>query len=171
MNIKKVIVGSLETNVYILEKNDKCLVIDPGADFDKIKGNIDKKVVGVLLTHRHFDHIGVLDELVGFYNVNVYDRNNLKEGINKICDFEFKVFYNPGHTIDSISFIFDNVMFSGDFIFYKTIGRCDLGGNVVDMKNSIKNILKHNVNYKIYPGHGDLTYLDNERKMLEYYLK
>ena len=171
MNIKKVIVGRLETNCYILEKNDICLVIDPGDNFDKIKSCIEKKVVGVLLTHRHFDHIGALEELTEYYKVSIYDIKNLNEGLNKINDFEFNVFYNPGHTDDSISFIFDDIMFSGDFIFKGTIGRWDLGGNIVDIKNSIEKILDSKINYKIYPGHGDLTYLDNEREMLEYYIK
>ena len=62
-------------------------------------------------------------------------------------------------------------MFSGDFIFLGTIGRWDLGGNIIDMRNSISKILNSKLNYKIYPGHGDITYLIDERKMLEYYLK
>lgn len=170
MNIKKVVVGLLETNCYILEKNDICLVIDPGDNFDKIKSCIDKKVVGVLLTHRHFDHIGAIDELTEYYKVSIYDIKNLNEGINKIKDFEFEVFYNPGHTKDSISFIFTDVMFSGDFIFNGTIGRWDLGGNNIDMKNSISKILKSKINYKIYPGHGENTYLDDEKDMLNSWL-
>jgi len=170
MNIKKVIVGRLDTNCYILEKDEECLIIDPGDEFDKIKNNIDKKVVGVLLTHKHFDHIGALDELVKFYKVSIYDKSNLKEGTNSINNFHFNVFYNPGHTMDSISFIFDDIMFSGDFIFGGTIGRWDLGGNIIDMKNSIKKILNENNNYKIYPGHGENTCLHNERDMLNSWL-
>jgi len=171
MNIKNVVVGNLETNCYILEKDTECLIIDPGDEFNKIRDNIDKKVIGILLTHRHFDHIGALDELTECYGVNVYDKSNLKEGLNGIGAFEFNVVYNPGHTEDSISFIFDDIMFSGDFIFGGTIGRWDLGGNILDMKNSIINILKSNINYKIYPGHGDITFLDDEIEMLNYYLK
>ena len=171
MIIKRVIVGSLETNCYILERDNECLIIDPGDEFNKISDNIDKKVVGILLTHRHFDHIGALDELTKCYGVNAFDKSNLKEGLNEIGAFEFNVVYNPGHTEDSISFIFNDIMFSGDFIFKETIGRWDLGGNIKDMKNSIINILKSNINYKIYPGHGDITFLDDEREMLKYYLK
>ena len=171
MNIKNVVVGNLETNCYILEKDKECLIIDPGDEFNKIRDNIDKKVVGILLTHRHFDHVGALDKLTECYGVNVYDKSNLKEGLNGIGAFEFNVVYNPGHTEDSISFIFNDIMFSGDFIFFGTIGRWDLGGNIIDMKNSIIKILNSKTNYKIYPGHGYITYLDNEREMLEYYIK
>ena len=171
MKIKTVIVGCLETNCYIVENNNECLVIDPGDEFIKIKNSVDKKVVGVLLTHRHFDHIGALKEVVDYYGVPVYDRDNLKEGKCIICSFDFVVNYNFGHTMDSISFIFDNIMFSGDFIFKGCIGRTDLGGDFGIMQDSIRKILKSGLNYKIYPGHGDVTTLDDEREMLKYYLK
>ena len=61
-------------------------------------------------------------------------------------------------------------MFTGDFIFKDTIGRTDFSNsNNSDMINSLKKISEYS-NIKIYPGHGDITYLDNEIKMLEYYL-
>ena len=63
MNIKRVVVGSLEENCYIVEKNNKCIIIDPGDEADKIISNITCEVVGILITHYHFDHIGALDEL------------------------------------------------------------------------------------------------------------
>lgn len=171
MNVKRVVVGILNTNCYILENDSECIIIDPGSDFYKIKENITKKVVGILLTHRHFDHVGVLDELLKYYSVNVYDYSNLKEGDNNICTFNFFVQYNLGHTLDSISFIFNDIMFSGDFIFKGAIGRCDLGGDYNLMKESIKKLLNSSINYKIFPGHGDSTFLNNERLFLESNIK
>ena len=170
MKIKTVVVGELDTNCYIIEKENSCLIIDPGDEFFKIKNSIEKNVVGILLTHRHFDHVGAVEEIVKHYNVLVYDKNNLSSGINKIGDFEFVVNYNPGHTLDSISFIFDKVMFSGDFIFRGCIGRIDLGGDFGLMQDSIREILTSSINYKIYPGHGEITMLNDEIEMLNYYL-
>lgn len=170
INIKNVVVGELNTNCYIVENEEECLIIDPGDEFLKIKEAIDKKVVGVLLTHRHFDHIGALNKCLDYYNTDVYSFNNLNEGKNIINGFEFDVIFNPGHTMDSISFIFNNIMFSGDFIFKGTIGRWDIGGNIEIMRDSIRRILDSKINYVIYPGHGDSTMLDNERKMLESYI-
>lgn len=171
MNIKIVKVGMLETNCYIVENEKECLIIDPGDEFEKINNNIKKKVVGILLTHRHFDHIGAIKDIVNYYNVSVYDKNNLNEGINKIGTFSFDVLYTLGHTMDSISFIFNDVMFSGDFVFEGCIGRWDLGGNINLMKESIKKLLESKINYKIYPGHGNSTTLSDEKNMLEIYLK
>lgn len=171
VNIKTVVVGMLNTNCYIVEKGNECLVIDPGDEFGKIRDRVDKNVVGVLLTHRHFDHVGALGEIVDYYNVPVYDRNNLSEGKYDIGSFSFYVNYNFGHTMDSISFIFDNIMFSGDFIFKDAIGRTDLGGDFCEMQDSIRKVLKSDCNYNIYPGHGDVTTLNDERKMLDFYLR
>lgn len=171
LNIKKIVVGELETNCYIIENKDECLVIDPGDEFLKIKNSINKKVVGVLLTHRHFDHVGALKEIVDYFGVLVFARNNLSEGKCSIGSFNFIVNYNFGHTMDSISYIFEDIMFSGDFIFKGCIGRTDLGGDFAMMQDSIGKILKSENDYKIYPGHGDVTTLDEEREMLKYYLK
>lgn len=172
MKLDIVKTGYLRENCYILDKNSNVLVIDPGADFEKIRSVIDKrKVVGVLITHSHFDHIGALDELRKYYSTCVYSYNNLNEGVHSIQDFTFEVIYTPGHSKDSVSYYFfeDKKMFVGDFIFKNDIGRCDLPtGNVEDMINSIAHIKTYE-ECKIYPGHGDDTTLDSERKSNKYF--
>ncbi len=46
-------------NCYVLKIDDKCLLIDPGADADKIKEAMGStKLLGILVTHSHFDHVG-----------------------------------------------------------------------------------------------------------------
>ena len=168
MDIKKVVVGELEENCYILSIDDECLVVDPGAEFEKIKEVIaDKKVLGILVTHHHFDHVGALEEILKYYGTTVYDFNNLKEQEYKIGPFTFEVIYNPGHTEDSISFYFreNKIMFVGDFIFLGSIGRCDLeGGNFQKMEESIDKITRISENITLYPGHGIKTTLDYEKR-------
>ncbi len=160
MKIDRVVVGSLQTNCYILSIDNNCLVIDPGDEYDKIKRSIGSmNVVGVLVTHNHFDHVGALK-----YFDNIYDYYNLKEGINNIGDFNFEVIYTPGHTDDSIVIYFkkDKVMFVGDFIFKNGVGRTDLGGNYYDLVRSIKKISNYDKDIIVYPGHGDSTVLGLE---------
>ena len=171
MEINKVIVGFLQTNCYILNKNNKCLIIDPGDEPDKIISHIHSKVLGIIITHYHFDHIGALDELVNKYNCKFYDINNLKEGLNNIDTFNFTMYKTPGHKEDLISLLFDNNLFCGDFIFQNTIGRTDLkGGNFNEMQKSIQKIIKLNSNTTIYPGHGPSTTLKKELTNLLNYL-
>lgn len=165
LKIKKLIVGQLSTNCYILEKENQALIIDPGADFDYIKNNLESDLIGVIITHNHFDHVGALEEILEYYNVKKYDIKNLTS-INKINIFEFETIKTPGHTSDSITIVFkeEKVMFTGDFIFKGTIGRTDLPtGNIGDMQQSIEEIKKIKENYKIYPGHGEETDLNTEK--------
>ncbi len=168
MKIKTVVVGSLNTNCYILENDYECLIIDPGDDFFEIKKNINKRVVGILITHNHFDHVGAVEDCNNFYRTKVYDKSNLEEGYKRINSFYFKVIYNPGHTLDSISFLFDNNLFCGDFIFKDGIGRCDLGGDYNLMIKSIKKLLDLNLNYKLFPGHGEPTTISKEINLKKY---
>ncbi len=163
MKIDKVVVGDLQTNCYILSIENECLIIDPGDEYQKIKERIDsKKVLGVIITHYHFDHIGALSY---FKKYMILDRNNLKEQEYNIGKFNFEVIYTPGHKEDSITIYFkkDKIMFTGDFIFKNGIGRTDLqGGNSIDIIKSLNKIRKYNKDITIYPGHGDITTLYNE---------
>lgn len=172
MKIKKVVVGPLDTNCYILENDRECLIIDPGDEGSKIIQNIDLPVMGIIITHHHFDHIGALKDLEDYYKVNVYDFNNLKEGQNIISNFNFDVIYTPGHTADSISIFFkqDNILFSGDFIFKGSIGRTDLGGNNEDMKKSLEKSLNFNDDIKVYPGHFEDTIMRLEKENIRYFI-
>lgn len=163
MKIDKIVVGGLETNCYILSINDECLVIDPGDEYNKIKEVIgNKKILGVIITHHHFDHIGAIKY---FDNNLILDKNNLKEKEYNISNFNFEVIYTSGHKEDAITIYFkkDKTMFTGDFIFKNAIGRTDLpGGNMIDMLNSLNKISEYDKDIIIFPGHGEATILGNE---------
>lgn len=174
MEIKRIVVGQLETNCYVLKIENEVLIIDPGDNPEKIVYEIgDAKVTGIIVTHYHFDHIGALDKIKNFYKTKVYDFHNMKEEIVKIENFEFEVIYTPGHKDDLISIYFKNekALFCGDFIFENSIGRCDLeGGDFFDMQRSIEKILKYPLETTVYTGHGNFTSLQNEKHNLEQYL-
>lgn len=75
MHIKSLSLGPLGTNCYILSKENTCLIIDPGGDDHLIKEYVKKNnltPLAVLLTHAHFDHIGAVQEIRTYYNINVY---------------------------------------------------------------------------------------------------
>ena len=173
MEIKTVITGTLEENCYILIKNNKCLIIDPGADYQNIKEAIgDNKVLGVLITHSHFDHVGALRNFLSKKGVKIFKKSNTLEQEYNIGDFSFECIYTPGHSADSITFYFKeiNSMFVGDFVFKDSIGRCDLPtGNIVEMKNSIEKIKKYDDNIIIYNSHGESTTLGYEKNNNQYF--
>ena len=169
MEIKTVITGYLDENCYLLIKNGTCLVIDPGDEYNKIKEEIgDAKVLGVLITHSHFDHIGALRNFLTKRSIKIFKRSNLEENKEyKIGDFTFKCIYTPGHSKDSVTFYFEEekAMMIGDFIFKESIGRTDLpGGSETEMTESIEKILKYPDDITLYPGHNEITTLKEEKK-------
>lgn len=156
-------------------------------------------VKAILLTHAHFDHSGCAKKLQDD-GVNVYisklDAPKLLNDQNLSADFgrkfeyltadytfndgdiislfgiKIKVISTPGHTDGSVCFIVDNAIFSGDTLFLDSVGRTDfITGNRDDMVNSVKRLFALDRDYAVYPGHGEFTTLERERKfnvMAEY---
>ena len=173
MNIKCVVTGYLDENCYILSKNDTCLIVDPGDDFLKIKEAIGTdKVLGVLITHSHVDHIGALRNFLTKRSIKIFKRSNLEEKEYEIGDFKFKCFHTPGHSKDSVSFYFEEnkSMFVGDFIFEGSIGRVDLpGGSQSEMEVSLNRFKEFEDDITLYPGHGNTTSLLHEKETNPYF--
>ena len=163
MEINRVIVGSLEENCYIVTKNNQTIIIDPGDEAQNIiNACTNKNVVGVLITHHHFDHIGALKEIEDYFNI--------KEG--NCPNIGFEIIENPGHSKDSVSYYFkeEKVIFCGDFIFQNSIGRTDLEtGSDKEMIESLKMISKYPDDLVLYPGHGEKTTLGHEKNNFKYY--
>ena len=86
---------------------------------------------------------------------------------------DFKVFYAPGHTTDSIVFYFSHyeAAFVGDVIFKESIGRTDLeGGDSQSLLNAIKtHVFTLPEDTILYPGHGPSTTVAYEKKYNPYF--
>lgn len=148
MQIKRLVVGELQENCYILEKDGKYLVIDPGDEFKKIDKEIKGDLEEILVTHYHDDHIGALDKLKNKYGI--------EENTFKRKTFNYEIIETPGHTSNSLTFYFkeDNIMFTGDFLFTNSIGRMDMPtGSQKDMMASLDKIKKYPRDTIICPGH------------------
>ncbi len=165
MIVKRIVVGSLKENCYVvINEKQEALIIDPGDEVERILDFVgDYSVVGILVTHFHFDHVGALGQLEQFFS--------LKANCVKEHHFTYETILTPGHTKDSVSFYFPEIsaVFVGDFIFERGIGRTDLGGNEKDMISSLNSFLnRFSDEILLYPGHGNSTTLGQERKFLEY---
>ena len=173
MDLEIIKVGPLEENCYIIT-NGKTIIIDPGDEAYKIinylnENNLD--LDSILITHHHFDHVGALDDILKYKNVEVYD-SFLEEGNHNISGFNIEVIHTDGHTSDSVTYYFKdyNIMCVGDFVFEGSIGRCDLPtGDINKMNKSIEKIKKYNDDIILYPGHGNKTTLGQEKKTNYYF--
>ncbi len=172
MEIKRIVVGILQANCYLLAAGGDLAVIDPGDEAEKIIDEIDH--IGatpklIINTHAHFDHIGANSRLKEKYGVPVMAGANEKWGTGfspdaKLFDGQIilvggqplRVVDTPGHTPGGICLLGPDFIFSGDTLFDGNIGRTDLdGGSNKDMAESLKKLDRMiAAGMTAYPGHG-----------------
>ena len=75
IQIDTLALGDLRANCYLLYMHDQAIIIDPGAEPEKIIQRIEQnhlRPLAILLTHAHFDHIGAVDAIRNKYDIDVY---------------------------------------------------------------------------------------------------
>ncbi|MEB6289980.1 MBL fold metallo-hydrolase [Staphylococcus xylosus] len=101
MKISSLSLGLVETNVYFIENDKSVILVDPANDSDLIikkLNQINKKLVAILLTHGHFDHIGALDDIIEKYDVPVFMHKSefdFLTNVNKNGSEKFKQYGLP----------------------------------------------------------------------------
>ena len=161
--------SSTYTYLIASAKGREALIIDPVLEnidqYIKLLNELDLKLVKVIDTHIHADHITAASKLKDATNCTTImgehtpsDTVEIKvkdDDIIYIDKLKIKVIYTPGHTKDSYSFLMDDCLFSGDTLLINGTGRTDFqGGNSKDSYNSIFNrLLKLPEETLLYPGH------------------
>jgi hydroxyacylglutathione hydrolase len=178
MNIKKLVVGSLQANCYILVEKQQGIIIDPGGEPDRIIEAVSGlKIDLILLTHNHFDHIEALLPVmeatsaeVAVHPLDSIDIASRALGDGEKIKFDEKeilVINTPGHTPGSCCFLLEGKLFSGDTLFAGGWGNTVFpGGSEEDIFTSIKDKLMSLPDETIvYPGHGMETTIGEERSL------
>ena len=180
------------------EQAKLCAVIDPGDEPERVIRAVEQTgctPTMILLTHGHFDHYtgvaGLLEKWpelpVYIHEKDVTDRVSggfdllfprlteknqryYKEGdCLTLGGLTIRVLETPGHSRGSVCLVVENVIFSGDTLFYGSCGRTDFaGGSYEDILRSLKRLAELPGQYKVYPGHDRPTDLDCERRMNPY---
>lgn len=174
--LKRLVVGELQANCYIVadEASSEAMVLDPGGDGERILKIIEEnsfRIISIVLTHIHPDHIGAAQLVASESGASLFMHSedafllrnssmsfSLREtekkidpsGLKTLGDkdkvwvgrFSFLVLHTPGHTPGSISIYGEGRVFTGDTLFAGGVGRCDLpGGDWQKLKDSIQNKL------------------------------
>ena len=171
MIFKQVFDQKSSTYTYIIASAEgrEALIIDPVLenveDYIKILNQLNLKLVKVIDTHIHADHVtgaGKLRDktkcvtIMGEHTPTDAVEVKVKDDeIIKLDKLNFRALYTPGHTSDSFCFLMDNYLFSGDTLLINGTGRTDFqNGNSKDAYNSIFNrLLKLPEETLLYPAH------------------
>jgi len=171
MIFKQIFDTESSTYTYLIAsaKGREAVIIDPVIEnvdnYIKILGELDLKLVKVIDTHIHADHVTGATKLKQATNCTTLMGEHtpadaveikVKDGeIIEIDNLKIKSLYTPGHTSDSYSFLLDNYLFSGDTLLINGTGRTDFqNGSSKDAYNSLfNNLLKLPEETLVYPGH------------------
>lgn len=157
------------------------------------------QITHILLTHGHMDHITAAQEVKEKTGAETYigkgDQDFLTDKSKSLEDFcyqtnypntppdhvmeegeeiqvgelTFRVIETPGHTPGGVCLACQDVLFTGDTLFYLSCGRTDFyGGDMAKMLASLKKLALLKENYKVMPGHGESTTLAFERECNPY---
>lgn len=147
----------------------------------------------ILLTHGHFDHIGAVKEIKEKTGAQIAihpedaqhltdESRNLSSLIGKpsiqlppdilvedgdtleVGNITLKVIHTPGHTKGGVTYMGENILFTGDTLFEGSVGRTDFpGGNFSHLMKSIsEKLMTLDMSMSIYPGHGGKSTLAEE---------
>lgn len=163
--------------------------------FEKIK-EMQARPVGILLTHGHYDHILAVEDVKKQYDIPVYASAREEETLEKpmvnlsafqgrscslkqdvflkdlevfdAAGFSIQMIDTPGHTAGSCCYYLkeEGVLFSGDMLFYGSVGRTDFpGGSTADIVKSLHRLLEALPDEtEVYPGHDVSTTIGYEKR-------
>ncbi|MBC8237752.1 MAG: MBL fold metallo-hydrolase [Helicobacteraceae bacterium] len=194
MSVKVKPMGMYETNCYIITEDGKDFIIDPGVGATPwVLKNVTNPVA-ILNTHGHFDHVWSNDELQKKLNIPLYTPKgdvmlltssnwmpdlphsfpDVEVEPNQEFDFDgvkVKFHHFPGHCPGCSMIEIGDAMFSGDFIFERSIGRTDFPfSSPQDMKDSLERFKKLDYDKTLYPGHGGTTTIKQEQQYADYWI-
>ncbi len=198
MKIERLVSKLLESNVYLVEKDDNVIIVDCGCEVESVVEAVrGKKVVGILLTHGHYDHSKYCNEYAEKFGVKIYANSKIAETLtdkiaiysedgNIISDlsnfifieddckltienFVVECFSCGGHCKCCECYIIEGNLFAGDVLFERSIGRTDLKGS--DKNEMYDSLCKlENLNFDhTYSGHGESTDSVQQKKNIAVY--
>ena len=188
--LRQLELGPMQNFIYLIgdPTTHEAAVVDPGWEVPKIlhaAAEDGYRLTHVFLTHHHFDHVMGLPELLNASDLPVYvhrsdapsiniDASNLKPvghgEIIEVGKIPVQLIHTPGHTPGSQCVLVGDRLLSGDTLFIKACGRCDLpGGDPKALYDSFAHRLKTlDGKTVLYPGHNyadvPTSTLENEQR-------
>jgi hydroxyacylglutathione hydrolase len=158
-------------NAYIVHAPEGDIIVDAGAEPQKILGALRNPVAAILITHGHADHVGALEDVRRETGATVYmhpyDAENagvtnyepLQDGEGMtLAGQGVYVLHTPGHTPGSVSFLVGSDQIVGDLILPGSVGRTDrANASWEEIEVSLRRVMPYwEPSTRLYAGHGDV---------------
>ncbi len=163
-----------ELDAFVRENTDNIkYILLTHKHFDHVRGavNVKKLCPDAKIVIHSLDADGLNDPIKSLATYFGFEQNNItadilcEDGdIINLGDTKIKVLHTPGHSEGGVCYIVENAIFCGDTLFKSSCGRTDFpGGSGCVLSQSLKKLKDIKGNYTLYPGHGEITSLNEER--------
>ena len=156
-----------QVNSYMVHAPEGDIVVDAGAEPEKILAATRKEVAAILITHGHADHVNALDEVrretgapVHMHpedagGVGSYEPLQDGEGLSLAGQSLF-VLHTPGHSPGSVTLVVDKDQIVGDLVLPGSVGRTDIpGASWEQIEVSLRKVMPYwQEDTRLYTGHG-----------------
>jgi hydroxyacylglutathione hydrolase len=157
-----------EVNSYVVHAPEGDIVVDAGAEPEKILGAARAPVAAILVTHGHADHVDALEPVRRGTGAPVYihpadaggkvrDYEPLEDGrALDVAGLGIRVLHTPGHSPGSVTFVLGHDQIVGDLILPGSVGRTDIpGASWEEIEVSIRRVIPlWEEETRLYTGHG-----------------
>jgi hydroxyacylglutathione hydrolase len=158
-----------EVNAYVVHAPEGDVIVDAGAEPEKILAAVRQPVSAVLVTHGHADHVNALGAVLRETNAPLYvhpddaDRTGvtvyepLDDGQQlDLAGERLLVIHTPGHSPGSVTFVVGEDQIIGDLVLPGSVGRTDIpGGAWEELEVSLRKVMPYwREDTRLYAGHG-----------------
>jgi hydroxyacylglutathione hydrolase len=172
-----------EVNAYVIHGPEADIIVDAGAEPEKILAATGDRVAAILITHGHADHIGALGSVRRETGAPVYMHPEDAEGA-RVKDYEplqdgegmalaglsLYVIHTPGHSPGSVTFVVGKDQIVGDLVLPGSVGRTDIpGASWGQIELSLRKVMPYwEDETRLYAGHGPILFAMEELRTNPY---
>jgi hydroxyacylglutathione hydrolase len=175
--------NGFEVNSYVVYAPDGDIVVDAGAEPEKILATTRNPVAAILITHGHRDHVNALEDVRRETGAPVYMHPEDAGGAGvrgykplqggesmTLAGQRLYVIHTPGHSPGSVTFVVGKDQIVGDLVLPGSVGRTDIpGASWEQIEVSLRKVMSYwEDETRLYTGHGPVLFAMEELKTNPY---